>query len=403
MSPPSASLSLSPENPALLETAATGGGRRRDPPLERPRSSPWAWRVGRIAGIDLNLHITFVALLFWIAISHLGQGHGMTGVAVAVSLNLAVFASVVLHELGHALVARRFGIRTRDITLWPIGGIARLERMPDNPRQELLVAGAGPAVSLVLAAAFLALSLLLGQSLERPPVQVADRPILVTLVWINASLALFNLLPAFPMDGGRLLRAALALRLDRERATALAARVGQGLAVALGLLGFLAGHVVLVFIALFVWMGAKGESAAAAAKAALSGLAVSGAMITDFRSLEPQDPVRRAADLLVRSFQSQFPVLRDGHPIGILRQADVVRAMASERPDAPVAAFMSQDFSVAAPDEALDVVLERLQSADVPVLVVAGDRVVGLLTAENVAEVVALGKARDRGPAQIAP
>lgn len=366
--------------------------------MQRPRSSPWAWRVGSIAGIHLNLHITFLALLVWIAISHLGLGHGMTGVARALFLNLAIFGTVVLHELGHALVARRFGITTRDITLWPIGGIARLERMPENPRQELLVAAAGPAVNIVLAAGLLALLLLLGQSVGRPQVQVVGGSMLTTLLWVNVSLALFNLLPAFPMDGGRLLRAALALRLDRERATAVAARVGQAMAVLLGLVGFAGGHIILVFIALFVWLGAKGESAIETAKAALSGLAVSGAMITDFRSLEPQDPVRRAADLLVSSFQAQFPVLRDGRPVGVIRQLDIVRAMTGGRPDAPVEAFMSREFAVASPDEAIDVVLERLQTSDVPVLVVEEDHLVGLLTAENLGEVLALGGAKRRPP-----
>jgi Zn-dependent protease/CBS domain-containing protein len=368
--------------------------------VRRPQEGRWAWRLGSVAGIDLYLHVTFVALLVWIAVSHLGQRHGLPGVAGALALNLAVFGVVVLHELGHALVARRFGINTRDITLWPIGGIARLERMPEKPRQELLVAAAGPAVNFALAGLLAGLMFLVGQPLAPGQVQLVGGSFLSTLLWINVSLGLFNLLPAFPMDGGRILRAALALRLDRERATAVAARIGKGMAVLLGVLGLLAGHTILVIIAIFVWMGAHGESAAAAAKAALSGVPVSRTMITEFRTLQPQDSISTAAGLLVAGFQSQFPVLRDGRPVGVLTQADIVRAIADQRPDAPVDAFMTGNFSLAAPDEAVDVVLDRFQTPDLLVMVVDDDRLVGLLTAENIGEVVALGRAgRRRSPA----
>ncbi len=219
----------------------------------------WSWRIGRIAGIDVYVHFTFLLLLAWVGIEHY-LAHGDIGEAMGgLAFILALFGIVVLHELGHALTARRFGIRTRDIILLPIGGVARLERMPDDPRQELLVALAGPAVNVVLAAVIYVV-LSFGQGLS--PVGEAMRVgggFLEQLFWVNVSLALFNLLPAFPMDGGRVLRALLSLRMERVRATEVAARIGQGLALLLAFLG-LFSNPMLVFIGLFVWLGASEES-----------------------------------------------------------------------------------------------------------------------------------------------
>jgi Zn-dependent protease len=182
-----------------------------------------------------------------------------------VALILSVFGIVVLHELGHALTARRFGIKTRDITLLPIGGVAQLERMPDDPKQELLVALAGPAVNVVLAAALFALIALTGGSLEGG---LTTGSFLAQLLWVNVSLAVFNLLPAFPMDGGRVLRAALAMKTSSLRATQIAATVGRGMAWVLGGLG-LFFNPMLVLVAFFVWMGATGEQAMAERRADL--------------------------------------------------------------------------------------------------------------------------------------
>ena len=193
----------------------------------------WSWRIGRIAGIDVYIHFTFVFLLAWVALAHYMAHNDLAEAMRGLIFIVALFGIVVLHELGHALAARRYGIRTRDITLLPIGGVARLERMPEDPKQELVVALAGPAVNVVMAAAIY-VGLMLRQELV--PLGEAVRVgggFVSQLFWVNVSLALFNLLPAFPMDGGRVLRALLGMRLDYVRATQVAARIGQGMALCL--------------------------------------------------------------------------------------------------------------------------------------------------------------------------
>jgi Zn-dependent protease len=218
-----------------------------------------SWKLGKIAGIDVFVHATFFILVAWVALSAYLPSGSAAAAASGVASILTVFGVVVLHELGHDLVARRFGIATREITLLPIGGISRLERMPEDPRQELQVALAGPAVNVGLAAAAYAALLVLGSgAIDR--MSVMEGSFLARLFSINLSLALFNLLPAFPMDGGRIFRALLALRMDRARATEVAARTGQVMAVLFGVAGLFFFNPLLVLIAFFVWTGAAQEA-----------------------------------------------------------------------------------------------------------------------------------------------
>jgi Zn-dependent protease len=226
----------------------------------------WSWRIGRLAGIAIYVHVTFLLILAWIAFQE--YAYGARAIAGAMLYIFALFAIVVLHELGHALMARRFGVLTRDIILLPIGGVARLERMPRNPRQELLVALAGPAVNVALAIALFVVLRLTGQvpagDLYDFDPLISVRAFLYQLVFVNIVLALFNLLPAFPMDGGRVLRALLAMRMSSyARATGIAARVGRVFALLLGAAGLYGfRNPFWVLIALFVWMGAGNEAAA---------------------------------------------------------------------------------------------------------------------------------------------
>lgn len=356
----------------------------RDRPEEGAR---WSWRIGTLFGIPVYVHATFLLLVGFILMAQWRAGANVTSAMGSVLFVLAIFATIVLHELGHALTARRFGIRTKDITLLPIGGIARLERMPDLPRHELWVALAGPAVNLAIAAVVFAIAAGAGLhpalALPVTAVGTVDR-----FIGINLSLALFNLLPAFPMDGGRALRALLAERLDYVRATRIAAGLGQGVALCLGVVGFWANPF-LVFIAIVVWMGASEESSAVQTRAVLAGVPVTHAMMTDFRTLEASEPLQHAVTLVLAGSQRDFPVTENGRLAGVLTRTALVSALAEGRSSVPVGQVMSRDVQTADAHELLDVAFRRLQGHQCLVLpVLQNGEVVGLLTPDNVGEFV---------------
>ncbi len=353
----------------------------------------WSWRIARVSGIDIYLHGTFLILLAWVAASHLLEGHGVGDAMAGLLFVSTLFGIVVLHELGHAITAQRFGIRTRDITLLPIGGVARLERIPEKPWQELLVALAGPAVNVLLAVLpFVVLLPIEGAAAVNDVALVGGR-FLAKLVWVNVGLAVFNLLPAFPMDGGRALRAVLAMRMDYVQATQVAASIGQGLALLLGFVG-LFSNPFLVFIALFVWIGAAGEAALVQMKSALRGIPVSRAMITEFRTLASDDSLSRAVEHVVTGFQHDFPVIEDGSVVGVLTRADLLTALPQRGSDARVDAVMHRQFETAHPSEMVEDVFARLQSDACHSLpVIQAGRLVGIVTLENVGELLALQSA----------
>ena len=347
----------------------------------------WSWKVGRLFGIPVYLHTTFLLLMGFILLAQWREGGNLVAAIGGVLFILAIFATVVLHELGHALTARRFGIRTKDITLLPIGGIARLERMPDVPRHELWVALAGPAVNLVIAGIVFSISTLAG---AHPVLGVpaASAGTIDRFIAINVWLAVFNLIPAFPMDGGRALRALLAERMDYVRATQIAASLGQGVALIFGVIGFLYNPF-LVFIALLVWMGASGESIAVQTRTALTGIPVTAAMMTDFRTLDAGEPLQHAVALVLAGAQRDFPVTENGRLAGVLTRDALVSALAAGRADILIGEVMSREFQTADAHELLDVAFQRLQGRQCHVLpVLQRGQVVGLLTPENVGEFV---------------
>jgi len=332
------------------------------------------------------MHVTFLLLLVWVGASHYMQRHRLDDAAAGLAFILALFGIVVLHELGHALTARRYGIRTRDITLLPIGGVARLERMPEDPKQELLVALAGPAVNVVLAGL---LFLVLVSSRGWPGVSdigMIGGNLLPKLMWVNVGLALFNLLPAFPMDGGRVLRALLATRMDYVRATHIAANVGQGMALLFGFLG-LFSNPFLVFIALFVWMGAGQEASLVEMKSALGGVSVQNVMITDFRTLSADDKLSRAVEQILAGCQQDFPVLEHGELVGVLTRADLLTGLAKRGELSEVRDWMQRQFRTAAPSDLAERVFTRFQDGHCrTVPVVQHGALVGLVTMENIGE-----------------
>jgi Zn-dependent protease/predicted transcriptional regulator len=351
----------------------------------------WSFRVGRLAGIDIFVHFTFLLLLGWVALS----GYSATGdLMVALSgvlLICAVFFIIVLHELGHAMAARYYGIPTRDITLLPIGGVARLERMPEKPAQELVVALAGPAVNVVLAMFFGAL--LLVQGPPAPEQALAFGGSLVTQLFaVNVWLVLFNMLPAFPMDGGRVLRALLAMRLGPNRATQIAARVGQGMAILFAMVGLFGvpgvfeSNLMLVLLALFVWIGAREEARAMRTRSGLAGVSVGALMVRKFAAVSPDDTLDAVARYARRTFQQDFPVVVAGRVIGLLGREDLRHGLSEIGPDGRVMRVMRRDFPTVSPEEPAERGLALLSAGAPVVPVLYYGRLVGLLTAENMAE-----------------
>ena len=348
----------------------------------------WSWKLTRIAGIDIYVHATFFILIAWIGLSYWQVEGSLAAVISGIGFILALFACVVLHELGHALTARRYGIRTRSIFLLPIGGVATLERMPDDPKQEINVALAGPSVNLVIA-----FGLWLWLSMSNTLVSVDDLSLtggmfLERLMIINVILAVFNLLPAFPMDGGRVLRAALSMRMGRNRATQVAAKIGQGLALWLGLMGLLYDPF-LIFIALFVWIGAAAEAGMEQIKSTLSDVAVGRAMLTDYHVLSPDDVLSKAIELTLIGSQKEFPVLEDTVIVGILTQNDLLKGLQAVGEQALVGDFMQTNIQYADANEPLQKVLERLQNCQCPLLFVTkAGHLVGIINLDNIMELI---------------
>ena len=355
----------------------------------------WSWKIGEFRGIAVYAHATFLLLLTWILVAPLLSGQGFIQAVTGAAFVTLLFACVFLHELGHALTAQRYGIPTRDITLYPIGGIARLSRIPREPAQEIRIALAGPAVNGALA-----LLLFLGVSLAAwaagTPGALTHDSLPTQLLWANLALAGFNLLPAFPMDGGRILRAFLARKLGYAEATRIAAQVGQAMTFIFGLVGLLYNPA-LLFIAFLVYLGATEELAAVEAELGFRGVPVSQGMMTQFETLSPADPLSLAMERLLAGAQDDFPVLDGGALVGMLSRAQLVAALGKHGPNMPVAHAMRRDPSVIAAQESLEAVYPQVQQAEMQSLPVMDDgRLVGLITLENVAELLMLRQALGR-------
>jgi Zn-dependent protease/predicted transcriptional regulator len=371
----------------------------------------WSWRVGRIAGIPIYIHWTFLILIAWLVIAPLSAGQPAGEVVEQLVFVLALFGCVVLHELGHAMAARRYGVPTADITLLPIGGVARLQRIPEKPAEELVVAIAGPLVNVAIAGVLFLLGARWNVVPTNRGVAISERLIDQLLV-VNVMLVLFNLLPAFPMDGGRILRALLALVFDYGRATRIAAGVGQLMAIlfafaGLGLFpGF--GNPFLLFIALFVWIGAQSEAVQVMERLELKDVPVRDAMLTEFSVLAPTDTLGHAADLLLAGSQQDFPVLDGDHFVGILTRQALLQGLSQAGRDAPLAEVVSTEVETVEAGAMLVPAMAVLRERNVPCLPVVEDgRPVGLLTLENIAEYLMVKTAlaretdgRARGPSR---
>ena len=364
----------------------------------------WSLNIGSIAGTQIRVHFTF--LLFLLFIFYVSYASGGPSAAWAGLLYmLLLFACVLAHEFGHIFTARGFGVATPDVTLLPIGGLARLERIPEAPREEFLIAIAGPLVNVAIA---FGLVLFAGAriTMDNLAIVQSTRELIDRLATVNLFLALFNMIPAFPMDGGRVLRALLATRLGFVRATETAAFIGQGLAFLLGIVGFFGvpglfgPNLLLIFIAIFVYLAASAEAHSVALRAMSRGVPVGTAMMTQYATLTPEAAVEDAVQTLLRTSQSEFPVVdHDGRPVGLLTRANIIRALKERGPDAKVADAMTSPVPTVGHRRCLDEAFRLLQEKSSPAVAVvdAPGKLVGLVTSETIGEMMLLHQALPRG------
>ncbi|MBD3803639.1 MAG: site-2 protease family protein [Thioclava sp.] len=348
----------------------------------------WSFPIGKVRGTELRVHVTFFLLLAWIMVGA-WMAEGPQSALVNMLFIVSVFACVMLHELGHATMAARFGVKTPDITLLPIGGLARLERIPENPKQEILIAVAGPAVNIVI---WIVLSVLIGvrgQIADLQSLESLTQDFWARLAVVNLLLVAFNMIPAFPMDGGRVFRAVLALFMDRVKATQIAAQVGRVLALALGLWGVMQSSPILVLIAVFIYFAGGAESADVTMRGRARGAQARDAMITAFASLSPEDSLEDAARLILRTTQSEFPVLGpDGAFLGFLTRAEVMSFPEPEHRAERVSDHMLTGLPALPSTAPLQAVLEAMSGRHVPAVAVTGDhgRFIGYVNRENIGE-----------------
>ena len=360
-------------------------------PQNEARRIPGSLGTITIAGVPVRFHFTFWLLVVWLIVIGSRGSQSAAGTTIYI---LSIFGCVLLHELGHALVARRFGIRTIEIVMLPIGGLARLERQP-KAREELWVALAGPMVNFVIGGGILLWSYLAGHTFNPQEwMQASDANLMPRIAFANIVLAVFNLLPAFPMDGGRIVRSILARWRPEHEATRTAARIGMGMAAIMGLYGLLGANFFLVFIAFFIYVGAMQESMVTTQQQLIQGEKVRAAMITDFRTLNHGDTIRHAADTLLSTSQQDFPVVGGGSVSGLLGRTALLRAMATDGPEAYVAGAMDRDYLKVTPDMELADVMPMMSGKGSCVLVFEGEQLVGMLTTENLSEFLVLREIR---------
>ena len=357
----------------------------------------WSLTVGRFFGTAVRLHVTFVLFLLFIAGVSFVQG-GVGAAAATVALVVLLFGCVVLHEFGHVLAARRYGVHTPDVVLLPIGGVARMAQMPETPRQEIVVALAGPAVNVVIAAV-----LLVGMG-GFPTGMQTWQPTLgalaAQLFYANLLLVAFNMIPAFPMDGGRVVRALLAMWKGHVVATRIAARLGQALAVVFGLVGLAVGNLILALVGAFIFFAAAAELRAAGVMQAARGMRNSDAMIDRFARLGRDSRLADAIDCRLRTGQQVVPVCDgDGRLAGMLTRQGMFDQLKKSGPEALVVESMITEIPRVHVNDALEVSVRALQQGSVVVVGVVDDggRLVGLVARETIDDLLMLDGGRRRG------
>ena len=350
----------------------------------------WSTKLGRFKGIDVYIHYTFWLIFLWVGAIYWMRNGDIISVAEGILLVLAVFGCVLLHEFGHALTAQKYGINTRDITLLPIGGLAKLEKIPEKPIQEFWITLAGPAVNVVIAFLLFIVLYVSGNLEPLTDINMTEGSFIEKLMLVNVVLVVFNVLPAFPMDGGRILRAVLAMRMNYTKATQVAVGIGQAMAFLFGFIGLFTNPF-LVIIALFVWIGATMEGSIVQLKSLLGGIPVRDAMITDFKVLNADDNLSKAIDLIISGSQKDFPVKKDREVIGILTQKDLLKGLSEKGKTSIVSDVMTTNFKIVEESELLDTAFFQFEGSDCKTIpVIKHGNLTGLLTLDNIGEFVSI-------------
>lgn len=356
----------------------------------------WSLRIARVAGIDVFVHWTFVLLIGWIVISNLGAGRTVGESMWSVWFVLLLFVCVVLHEYGHALTGRRYGIKTKNIVLLPIGGVANMEKMPDKPIQELWVALAGPAVNVAIAGVLGTILFLQGnlRAPETPDTAISAGNLLFNLFIVNIWLALFNLIPAFPMDGGRVLRALLAMRYDRARATNIAAKLGQLLGIVFISIG-LFYNTWLIFIGIFIFLGAGSEANYESTQAVLANYKVGDVLMHHYTTLHVWDRLDHAVALLLDGQEKEFLVEEDNKIVGILTRDGIIRGLQQYDKDTTVGRIANPHVANLTPETSLREAYETMLKEGLSICpVFSGETLLGVLNQENIMELLMIEEAR---------
>lgn len=347
------------------------------------------FKLAKVAGIGLFIHWTFSLLIAFIIFINYRTGLNAVQILWSVVFVLCIFITVVMHEFGHALAAKNYGIQTKDITLLPIGGLARLDRMPEKPAEELIVAFAGPLVNIVLA-------ILTGFFIKVPATAAAVAAQLSTgvnasnfflhFLIVNIVLAVFNLIPAFPMDGGRVLRALLAFKFKRHVATRIAARIGQFIAIGFIILGFFSNPF-LIFIGLFVIVSAQMETEHDASKFILKGFKVRDVLMKQYQTIDANEPIKRAVTLLLDSPFKLFLITDNNEPIGTLNRDQIITALFEKGDNTDIRHAMGTKLIYLDVETLLEDIFE-LVSANKSnlMLVLENGQLVGTLDTENLLE-----------------
>lgn len=308
-------------------------------------------------------------LILWITFAGIWSGYNTVSIIWNIIFVLVLFVCVVLHELGHALTAKQFSIPTKEITLLPIGGVASLEELPEDPREELLITLAGPAVNILIAfILYLSIPFDILQEFDEEQIQqffseISARNFLFLLFYANIILAVFNFIPAFPMDGGRILRALLSMRIDRVKATQIAANLGQLVAIGFFFFGLLYNPF-LALIGVFIFFGAQGENILVQQLTLLRGYKAKDAMMTNITPLNPDDSLSDVINLILSGTERDFVVVNsDGSkPVGVLYNQDLMRAMKSNNEQLSVKDVMSRQFDEVLESDDLAKVFRKMQS-----------------------------------------